>query len=314
LGIHIVQIGAGRVGRPTANAILSAGLATELTICDTKPGLAEGFAEELKHANASFRLDVDINDCDRDEDVSGADIILIAAGTPRPPGTGMTRRELAATNAKTVRDISQITSPNNPGAKYVVITNPVDAMTMVCKRYSRADFVIGVGTNLESLRFRSRLAADLKVPVSKIQGWIGGEHGQSMVALWSTAKAYGTLIDEYASTKRIEINKRNIEQYVREVGMTVLDQIGATEFGPAASFRDIVRAIVNSTDEILPVDIPMSFPSIPGPGYVSVPVAMGWTLGPSFYDFLNEQEKRKIEDAARTIYTTYEEAVRPLGD
>lgn len=314
MGVHIAQIGTGRVGRPTANAILSAGLASELTVCDTKTGLAEAFAEELRHANASFRLDVDINDCDRDEDVSGADIILVAAGMPRPPGTKVTRRELAATNARIVRDISRITSPNNPGAKYVVITNPVDAMTIVCKRFSQADFVIGVGTNLESLRFRSRLAADLKVPVSRIQGWVGGEHGQSMVALWSTAKAYGKLIDEYASTKKIVINRKDVEQYVIDVGMSVLDQIGATEFGPAASFRDIVRAIVKNTDEILPVDIPMSFPSIPGPGYVSVPVTMGWTLGPSFYDFLSEQEKKKIEDAARTIYTTYEEAVRSLGD
>jgi len=41
---------------------------------------------------------------------------------------------------------------------------------------------------------------------------------------------------------------------------------------------------------------------------------MGWTLGPTFYNFLSEQEKKKIEDAARTIYTTYEEAVRSLGD
>lgn len=314
MGVHIAQIGTGRVGRPTANAILSAGLASELTVCDTKKGLANAFAEELRHANASFRLDVDICDCDRDEDVSGADIILIAAGTPRPPGTKVTRRELAATNARIVRDISRITSSNNPGAKYVVITNPVDAMTMVCKRFSRADSVIGVGTNLESLRFRSRLAAELKVPVSKIQGWVGGEHGQSMVALWSTAKAYGKLIDEYASSRGVVINKKDIERYVIDVGMDILDQIGGTEFGPAASFRDIVRAIVNNTDEILPVDIPMSFPSIPEPGYVSIPVAMGWSLGPTFYDFLSAQEKKKVEDAARTIYATYEEAVRSLGD
>jgi len=37
---------------------------------------------------------------------------------------------------------------SNKGAKYVVITNPVDVMTMVCKKYSKADFVISTGTNL----------------------------------------------------------------------------------------------------------------------------------------------------------------------
>ena len=105
------------------------------------------------------------------------------------------------TNASLVRNISKMTKSGNRGAKYIVITNPVDAMAMVCKKFTRADFVIGTGTNLESLRFRSRLATELNVPVSKVQGWVGGEHGQSMVALWSTAKVYGKSTDEYAVAK-----------------------------------------------------------------------------------------------------------------
>ena len=47
--MHIAQIGTGRVGRPTANAIICAGLADTLTVCDVKAGLATAFAEELKH-------------------------------------------------------------------------------------------------------------------------------------------------------------------------------------------------------------------------------------------------------------------------
>jgi len=112
--IHIAQIGTGRVGRPTAYTILSAGLVDEITVCDIKPQLAKAFAEELKHAAASLRLDVDVDDCDRDEEVAGADIILISAGMPRTPGTSMTRRDLTAANAKLVKDISVITSQTTP--------------------------------------------------------------------------------------------------------------------------------------------------------------------------------------------------------
>jgi malate dehydrogenase len=86
---------------------------------------------------------------------------------------------------------------SNKGAKYVVITNPVDVMTMVCKKYSKADFVRSTGTNLESLRFRSKLAEVLAVPRSKVQGWVGGEHGEEAALLWSTVKIDGFPLEKY---------------------------------------------------------------------------------------------------------------------
>jgi malate dehydrogenase len=307
--IHIAQIGTGRVGRPTAYTILSAGLVDEITICDVKPRLARAFAEELKHVAASLRLDVEIHDCERDEEVAGADIILISAGMPRTPGTSMTRRDLAATNARLVRDISVATKSNNPGAKYVVITNPVDAMAMICKKSSGAGFVVGTGTNLESLRFRSRLAWELKVPVSKVQGWVAGEHGQSLVPLWSMAKAFGIIVDEYATSKKVLFSRKEVEKYLVEMAEFIVDNQGGTEWGPAASFRDIIRAIVKNTDEVLSVDLPMNFPGLPEPGYVSLPVRMGWTLGPTFYNFLSEDEKKMVEASAKTIYHTYRQAL-----
>ena len=189
--MHIAQIGTGRVGRPTIYTIMSTRLADTITVCDTKPGLARAFAEELRHVTASLRLDVEIIACERDEDVAEADIILISAGKPRTPGVKMSRRDLAVQNGEIVKYVAETTAPNNPGAKYVVITNPVDAMAMVCKKYSRAEFVISTGTNLESLRFRYGLAKALEVPVSTVEGWVGGEHGKSAIILWSTVKVNG---------------------------------------------------------------------------------------------------------------------------
>ena len=114
-------------------------LADTITVCDTKKGLAKAFAEELRHVTASLSLDVDIISCERDEDVKGADIILVSAGKPRTPGVKMSRRDLAVQNGQIVKYVAETTTPNNPDAKYVVITNPVDAMAMVCKKYSKAD-------------------------------------------------------------------------------------------------------------------------------------------------------------------------------
>jgi len=310
--LHIAQIGTGRVGRPTAYTIMCTGLAETLTVCDTKPGLAAAFAEELRHVTASLGLDVEIIPCERDEEVSGADIILISAGEPRPPGVKMSRRDLAIQNAKIIQYIAEATAPQNPGAKYIVISNPVDAMAMVCKRYSKAEFVISTGTNLETLRFRSKLANTLGISISKVQGWVGGEHGEAAIALWSTVKINGLSLDMYAESKNLTLEKSRIESYVKSVSKRIIDNIGGTEYGPAASFRDIVRAIIKDTKEVLAIAAPMKINGIPEPVFVSVPMQVGRSLGSSIYASLSDEERKGIAEAGKAIYQTYKTAVESI--
>jgi malate dehydrogenase len=312
--LHIAQIGTGRVGRPTAYAIMCAGLADTLTVCDVKPELAVAFAEELKHVTASIGLDVEINSCERDEEVNGADLILISAGEPRTPGVKMSRRNLAIQNGKIVKYIAEVTASRNPCAKYVVISNPVDAMAMLCKKYAKADFVISTGTNLESLRFRSKIASSLKVPVSKVQGWVGGEHGDADVPLWSTIKIDNMAVDEYLSSKGASIPRDENASYVKSVSKLIIDNIGGTEYGPAASFRDIAKAITKNTNEVLSIAAPAKFEEIPEPVFVGIPTHLGQFVGTSLYDDLAPQEKVGIKAAAKAIYQTYETAINNLDE
>lgn len=310
--LHIVQIGTGRVGRPTAYTIMCSGLADTLTVCDVKPGLAAAFAEELKHVKASIGIDVEINSCEKDEEVANADIILISAGEPRLPCVKMSRRDLAVQNAKIVKYVSETTAPRNRGAKYVVISNPVDAMAMVCKKYSKADFVISTGTNLESLRFRSKLAETLNLPNSQIQGWVGGEHGEAAIPLWSTTQIQNQPIEDYIALKNRCLNKDEIDFYIKNVSKIIIDNIGGTEYGPAASFRDITRAIVKNTGEILSVATPLRFREIAEPVFVGVPVHLGWNIGISLYETLSREEQEGIAGAGKTIYQTYLTAIENL--
>lgn len=310
--MHIAQIGTGRVGRPTAHNLMCSGFADKLTVCDVKPGLAGAYAEELKHAAASIRSDIEIISCEHDEDVAGADIILISAGEPRVPGVKMSRRDLAIQNGKIVKQISEATITKNPGAKYVVITNPVDAMAMVCKKYSKASFVISTGTNLESLRFRAKLAQNLKVPVSQVTGWVGGEHGDAAVPLWSTTKIAGVPIEEYVKSKNQTFSKSEVSTYVKSVSKYIVDNIGGTEYGPAASFRDIIRAITCNTEEILSIAIPTSFPDIGEQTFVGIPVHLGFNTGASLYDKLSKNEQEALSEAAKEIYQTYKTTIETL--
>lgn len=304
--LHIAQIGTGRVGRPCVYSIMCAELADTITVCDTKPGIAEAFAEDLKHAAASLKLDVEINACNKDEQVNGADIILISAGEPRIPGVNMTRRDLATQNAKTMKTISLATCPRNPGSRYIVISNPVDAMAMVCKKYTKADFVISTGTNLESLRFRSRLAETLKVCQNQVEGWVGGEHGKEALSLWSTTKISGIPIDMHVASCGKTLSKNEIDSYLKTVSKFIVDNIGGTEYGPAASFRDITRAVARNTNEVLSIAAPMKFEDVSEPTFVGVPTRVGQFIGSSLYNDLSADEKEGLKRAAKVIYQTYE--------
>jgi malate dehydrogenase len=291
---------------------MCAGLADELTVCDVKPGLAAAFAEELKHVTASLKFDVDINSCEKDEEVSGADVILISAGEPRTPGVKMSRRDLAIQNGKIVKHVSEATAPRNRGAKYVVISNPVDDMAMVCKKYSRADFVISTGTNLESLRFRARLAECLGVSVSEVEGWVGGEHGDAAIPLWSTVRINGLSLEAFAESIKVTVPKEEIASYVKSVSKLIVDCIGGTEYGPAASFRDITRAIVKDTREVLSIATPFKVEEIHEPVFAGIPTRLGSSIGASMYDSLSAYEKAGIEDAAKAIHQTYLKAIEHL--
>lgn len=311
--MHIAVVGTGRVGRPTANAILTEGLASELTVCDVKKALVESFAEELKHVAASQRLDVKVNSCNDAENILGADLIIISAGHPRIPGVNISRRMLSEKNAEIVKEISEKTEENNPRAKYVVVTNPVDAMAMICKRYTGRGFVLSTGTHLESLRFRARLAELLSIPVSRVQGWVLGEHGENAFIAWSSVRIDGLSLEERLGEVD-ETVKGEALSYVLGVSRKIIDGLGATEFGPAASFRDIVRAIVRNTGEVMPVASPIRFEGIGEPVFVSAPTRLGSSIGPVLIDQLSAGEKLSLKSAAEFIYQTYLTALKSLGD
>ncbi len=311
--MHIAVVGTGNVGRATAYTILYEELAEELSLVDIKPGLAPAFAEELKHAAAGLRLDVEINAYERDEDLQGADLIVICAGHPRKPGVRITRRELTKYNAEIIKYIAEVIPPNNPGARYVVVTNPVDAMATLFKKISKADFVISTGTHLETLRFRARLAEVLKVPVSKVDGYVGGEHGQAAVILWSTVFVYGVGVDEYVRKRGASLSKKAVEAYMKEVSEEIIDALGATRYGPAVAFRDIIKSIGLNLGMVLSVATPYRAEGVPEEVLVSRPTRVSMVLGPTYDDLLSEEEKMKLNEAAKAIYETYRRALELIG-
>lgn len=314
MGSHIAVVGNGRIGRPTAYTLFNERLADEFSLVDVKPGLAWAFGEELKHVAASLRYDVKINTYEEDAGVTGADLVVVCPGKPRIPGVQMDRRVLVGANAEIINYIAEVMPPNNPDAKWVIVTNPVDAMATLFRKVSGADFVIGSGDHPDTLRMRTKLAMELGVPISKVEGFVGGEHGSSAYPLWSTVKIGGKPLDEYLSQTGKALDREAVVGYVRGVSKKVVDIVGGTEVGPAAGFRDIVRSILEDRGEVYSVSQPLELPGIPEAVNVNVPTRVGSTIGPNIWDQLTEEERANIVEAAKAIYSNYQtgwERVKP---
>jgi len=313
MGAHIAVVGNGRIGRPTAYTLLSERLGDEYSLVDVKPGQAWAFGEELRHVAASLRYDVKINTYEEDEGVKGADLIVVCPGKPRIPGVQMDRRELVGANAEIVNHIAEVMPGNNPDAIWVIVTNPVDAMATLFKKVSGADFVIGTGDHPDTLRMRTKVSLELGVPVSAVEGFVGGEHGSAAYPLWSTISVGGKPLEDYLSGSGKELDREAVTGYVRGVSKKVVDIIGGTEVGPAAGFRDIVRSILEDRGEIYSVAQSLQLPGIPEPVNVNVPTRVGKVLGPNIWDELSEEDRANIAEAAKAIYANYQTGMKAVG-
>jgi malate/lactate dehydrogenase len=304
---HIAGMGTGRVGGEVAFTLIFERYASELSLVDIAPGVAEMTKEEMHHAIANHGFDVKINAYTKSSQVSDADLIIIAAGFPRTPD--MSRRDLAARNSGIVKEIVQNSLDKNPRAWYFVITNPVDAMTTLANKAAQGKRqVIGTGTNLETSRFRTILGRQLGVPIGSIEAFVGGEHGEAAAPLWSTVKINGIALDEYLKKTKRNLDKAGCENYVKEVSREVIRVLGGTRHGPAGSFIEIIRGIMLNTGRVMSYARLRKFDSTPEPVYVTVPARIAKSLGLDIWDLLTEPERNAIQDAAGAIYKTYCEA------
>ena len=310
--VHIAVVGVGNVGRAIAYTILTSGIADELSVIDIKEGLAKAVYEELRHSAAALGIDVVINWFDRDEDLAGADLIVISAGYPRIPGVKMSRRDLAGKNASIINYLAEVLPPRNRGAWYVVVTNPVDAMATLFWRRSRVDKVISTGTALETSRLRTKLAELAGVKYSEVLGFVGGEHGENAFVIWSTVRIKGMKLEEWSKVSGKEISKDEVENYVKKISKFIVDKAGATRYGPAATFINIIKSIVKDECRVISLATPMKFNELPEEVFVSVPTVVCRSLGPRLIDLLNEDELSKLKEAAKAIYQTYLRALEAV--
>jgi len=243
--------GAGRVGSNTAYALQLGRACQEIVLVDVAAEAARGEALDLTHGRAAVggpRI--------RAGDyaaAAGSDIIIVTAGVRRRPDES--RLELIARNATLFRQIVQRLRESQlpPDTILLVVTNPVDILTYLAAAElgwppRRA---IGLGTMLDSLRFRSLLAESLGVDPSRLEGLILGEHGDSMVPIYSSLRCDGKPISLLPGYSQQVV--REAFEATRAAGAECLRLKGGAGYAVGLAVREVVTAVLQDTGAVLPV-------------------------------------------------------------
>ena len=249
-------VGCGFVGASIAFTLMQQGLFSELVLIDVDHAKAEGEAMDLGHGlpyTASMRLYAgsytDIDDCA---------LIIITAGANQKPGE--TRLDLIGRNVAILRQIlPQITCRPFDGL-LLVVSNPVDILTYAAQRISGfpPQRVFGSGTVLDTARLKYLLGKRLGIDSRSVHAFIIGEHGDSELAVWSSANVSGIDLDDFYTLLHLRDHKalqQEIYTSVRDSAYEIIRRKGATYYGIAMAVGRICECIVKNAHTVLPLSV-----------------------------------------------------------
>jgi L-lactate dehydrogenase len=243
--------GGGRVGSNAAFALQCGAIVSEIQILDANAELAAGEALDLLHG-ASCLADQRIyaGDYERARD---SNIFVITAGLRRKPDES--RLDLINRNVALFRNIlSSIKQAGHLGcAKFFIVSNPVDILTELAVQELDvpAHQVLGLGTMLDTARFRSLIADELSLAPTQVKALILGEHGDSMLPVWSSATVGGLPL---AGLKELTpaLQKKLFER-TQKSGAEVISRKGGAGWAVGATIAEVVHAMVLDRKQLLPV-------------------------------------------------------------
>lgn len=235
---RVALVGAGGVGSNVAHLLANSDAADEIALIDITPGLAESVALDLNHASGITRTRTVASGGTELSAVAGAQVIVVSAGRPRTPG--MTRAALLDVNRRIIRATAEAIRVNAQNAVVIVVTNPLDEMTVEMLRatgFPRAQ-VLGMAGTLDSSRFRRALAEQAGVAVSDVEAIALGSHGDEMAPIVSGSKIRGRPVTDFLSAEAIA---HCVTDAVTGGGQVVaLRKTGSAVLAPAHAIVEVI--------------------------------------------------------------------------
>jgi len=265
--------GGGIVGSSAGFALQLGGIVHEIVIVDANADLADGQALDMMHgapAIADQVIRAGGYAC-----LADADVICITAGLRRKPDES--RLALINRNVVLFRSILAEIRANGMrrDAIVLVVSNPVDILTFLAEK--ELDLpqgrVVGLGTLLDTLRFRALLALNLGCPATQVQALILGEHGDSMVPVWSSASVAGLPLEKLPGfTPKLGAD---VFQRAKTSGAEMIKKKTGAGFAVGVSIAEVIHAVALDAKRVLPVstvqrgcyglrDVALSVPTVVG--------------------------------------------------
>ncbi|XP_026297490.1 L-lactate dehydrogenase [Apis mellifera] len=251
----VTVVGSGMVGVAIVNALIFQKITAHVAMVDAFPKKLEGEGMDYCHGLSlieSPRIDFDTDFCI----TSNSKVIVLAAGARQMKGES--RLDLVQRNSEILKSIIPTLVGYSPNAVILVVSNPVDILSWLTWKISGlpASRVIGTGTHVDSARFRFLIADRLGIAPSSVHATIIGEHGDSQVPLWSGVNVAGVQFRDILPNIGLETDEERWYELSKEVvrlGPTVRCLKGYTNTTIGLATADIVRAILNNTQRVMPV-------------------------------------------------------------
>ena len=249
----LALVGAGGVGANIGHLAAIGDVAAEINLSDIVPGLAASVALDLNHASGISRSGARANGGEDLKLVAGADVVVVTAGRPRTPG--MSRADLINVNRRVVQTAAEAIKTQAPNAVVIVVTNPLDEMTMEMLRatgFSR-DQGLGMAGTLDSSRFRNALAEAAGVSPADVEALTLGSHGDEMTPIVSRSRIKGRTLDVYLSADKIDAC---VKDAVTGGGQVVaLRKTGSATIAPAHASLELIDHIRGARTGPVPASV-----------------------------------------------------------
>lgn len=252
-------IGIGAVGAATAMAASLRASAREVVLVDRHPERARAVAADM-HYGLPLSPRVILRGGDY-QDLAGAGMVVITAGINEKAG-GATDRDdpqgrlrLLDKNVEVFQDIVPRVAKAAPDAVIMIVTDPPDPLAEIARGLAGHDHVMSAGTYLDTLRFRVRIAERFGISPADVDANVAGEHGTGSVFLWKSASIGGMKLTEAVGRRGWVFDefRQALEKEVREANISIIEGIGASQYGIGIVSARIVEAVLHDERAIFPI-------------------------------------------------------------